>query len=273
MNPKFTLNFTFFLCFLAFTVHIAAQELAWKRNFSGTGNNRPYKSSIDHSNNQYIAGQFSGTCDATIPILTTKGGNDIFIVKYDANGSLKWAKQLGSNLSDLPTGIIVTSDDQFVYLTGTFQGTLYADSLPSLVSSGADDGFLAKYNNNGDLIWIKHIAYGLGANMQRPGSIKIDKNNQIIIGGTFISNITLGNENSNIAFSTTSSVGMFISQFDLDGNLLNAKKFEASSSPSQLNSLDCDNSGYYLSGFFPEIFSQTCLQKHLMELLTCLYIK
>jgi hypothetical protein len=237
------------LCFSLSISGLKAQDLLWKANLGGTSDNYPAFSAIDSQNNIYIIGTFNGTCGNQVPLLVTKGANDVFLAKYDSNGTLLWNKQIGSSLVDIATGLVVSSDDEYIYTTGVFQNTAYADNL-SINSTGSYDGFLAKYKKNGDLVWIKDIANGSGVTVQRPTGVKMDKNNHLVIGGLFFSEIKLGNDINNIQFTTSQPLGMFIAQFDTSGNILNAKKFESSNSSSRLYTFDVDTSGYYLSGFY-----------------------
>ncbi|HEY4789639.1 MAG TPA: SBBP repeat-containing protein, partial [Bacteroidales bacterium] len=242
-------KFLVLLCFLFSVNELRAQDLLWKRNFTGVGNNTASKAVIDNQNNIYVLGSFDNTCDGPIP-LYTKGGTDIFIAKYDANGSLVWTRQLGSTTNyDVGTGITVSPDGEYIYVTGVFMGTLFADNL-SITGTGSTDGFLAKYQKDGKILWLKNIASGMGATVQRPNEIKIDINNHLVIGGLFYSELKLGDNNVNFSFSTTQAEGMFISQFDTSGAVLNAKKFESSSSSSSLYTFDVDANGYYLCGFY-----------------------
>ena len=226
-----------------------AQDLLWKTNFTGSGVNYPNKSAIDSQNNIYAIGAFNDTCDKTNPILIKKGSNDVFIIKYDPNGKLIWGKQIGGALIDNPSSIVISPDDEYIYVSGVFQGTAFAENF-SLTSSGSYDAFLAKYKKNGDIVWFKRIASASIPTLQRSNEIKIDKNNHLVIGGVFINEVKLGDDITNILLTSSQTIGMFISQFDTSGTVLNAKKFEASGNFSQLYTIDVDNTGYYLCGYF-----------------------
>jgi hypothetical protein len=234
-------------CFLLSTSS-KAQDLLWNKKLTGYKDNYPVKSSIDSQNNIYIVGTFNGICDASFP-LNTIGLDDIFIAKYDANGTLQWLKQIGSSLVDLASGVVISNDDKYIYITGYFQGVAYA-SGSSINSSGNIDGFLAKYKNNGDLVWFKNIASSTLATIQSPNEMKMDKNNHLVIGGQFYNDLILGDQIKNKHFTTSQPVGMFISQFDTSGTIIDAIKFESSNSSSRLYTLDVDTSGYYITSQF-----------------------
>lgn len=237
------------LFLIAITISLVAsgQDLMWKANFTGTGNNIAGKSAIDSKDNIYIIGVFKSSIDLPSN-LTSKGANDIFITKYDKSGSILWTRQIGGSLDDTPLGIAITPDDEYIYITGTFQQTAYAEDF-SLTSTGSGDGFLAKYKQNGNLVWIRNIASASGNTIQRPLDIKIDKNNHLAIGGLFESELKLGTSVKDTTFNTTQAVGLFFAQLDTTGTLIKAKKLEATD-VARIYTFDTDASGYYLTGHF-----------------------
>jgi hypothetical protein len=226
-------------------------QLLWKANFTGSGRNYPTKSIIDSLDNIYILGAFNDSCDIPSKI-KTKGGFDAFIAKYDPNGNILWVKQIGGSGNDYALGIDISDDNEYIYVTGIFQNTVTADYL-SLNSTGGFDGFLAKYKKNGDIVWIKNIASATVTlnSTQRPNGIKLDKNNHLVLAGPFNYEVQLGsNPLYRFTTSSSSSIGMFVAQFDTSGNILNAMKYESTGSGSNLYTFDVDTSGYYLSGFY-----------------------
>ena len=238
------------LCFFIFSA-LSAQKILWKTNITGSGDNYPGFSDIDNQNNIIITGTFSDSCDLPQKI-KTKGGTDVFVLKLDSVGNVIWNKQIGSNAVDIATGIVASPDGEFIYVTGAFSGpTLMAEDL-SIARTGTSgfDGFLAKYKKNGDLVWLKNIAWASGNTTQRPTSIKIDKYNRLAIGGLFYTEIKLGSTLKDTTLTTLLSQGMFIAQFDTAGSFIKAKKFESTNSGSRLYTFDVDTSGYYLSGFY-----------------------
>jgi hypothetical protein len=119
------------LCFFI-SYNGLAQNLLWKANLTGSNDNYPSKSVIDSQNNIYVLGSFKDSLNGPIP-LKTNGLNDIFIAKYNSTGGLLWIKQIGSSLDDYGLGIVISPDDNYVYITGVFQDIAYAGNF-SLVS-------------------------------------------------------------------------------------------------------------------------------------------
>lgn len=233
-----------FLIAITCSLAVSGQDLMWKSNFTGVGNNVALKSAIDDDNNSYVVGTFDQTCDL-LSTLTTKGLADVFFAKYSPNGDLIFIKQIGSTAVDNPLGITVSSEH--VYITGIFQATLQSENQ-SIVNTGLQDGFLVKYKKNGDLVWLKNIAQASVSTLQRPAEIKFDKNNHLLIGGTFVSELKLGTSTKDTTFTTNQAVGIFFAQMDTSGAVIKAIKFEASDLSTRLYTFDTDNNGYYLTG-------------------------
>jgi uncharacterized protein (DUF2249 family) len=120
---------------------------------------------IDGNGNIFIAGSFRGTVDfdtgAGITNLISNGSNaDIFFAKYSTTGTLLFAKKIGGSLNDLVDAIAIDGTGQ-ISLCGAFLGTanFNPNGTFNLISTGALDGFFARYSDNGDLLY----AFKLGS--------------------------------------------------------------------------------------------------------------
>jgi hypothetical protein len=118
---------------------------------------------IDASGNRYVVGNFSATADfdpsAGTANLTSAGGSDIFIAKYNSSGDYVWAKRIGGTGADQGNSLTLDGSGN-VFLTGYFAGTVDFDpsaSTANLISAGGNDIFIAKYNSSGDYVWANGI--------------------------------------------------------------------------------------------------------------------
>ena len=80
-----------------------------------------------------------------------KGGIDAYLAKYDPNGTQVWLKQLGTKDSDRARGI-ATDGSGNVFICGTTEGDLEPGQ-----HRGVRDAFLAKYDPEGDQVWLKQL--------------------------------------------------------------------------------------------------------------------
>ncbi|HEY8660540.1 MAG TPA: SBBP repeat-containing protein [Hanamia sp.] len=121
--------------------------------------------SADQNGNTYITGSFGGTISFPAepnPIqLTSEGGDDIFIAKYDASGNVLWAKRAGGTGADNGNAIKFDGYGN-IYVVGSY--TESADfgslNLTNPITSSVNV-FIAKCNGaTGDFLWVKQ---GLGS--------------------------------------------------------------------------------------------------------------
>ncbi|MDC0710749.1 DUF5011 domain-containing protein [Stigmatella sp. ncwal1] len=95
----------------------------------------------------YVAGYTSAGLDGNAP----SGGQDLFLVKYDAAGNRLWTRQRGSPKNDQAKGVAVAADGS-VYVTGYTFGGLDGAANPSATTS---DLFLVKYDAAGRWQWTR----------------------------------------------------------------------------------------------------------------------
>ena len=144
---------------------------------------------LDNSGFMYVTGSFDGNADFDIgngtSILSSPvDDEDVFIAKYDLQFNLAWVKQIGGPSFQKSFSVAVDVADN-VYATGHYNGT--ADFDPgsgtyNLTAIGDPDVFVLKLNKLGEFAWVAHatgLFYGSGY------SIKVDRGNNIIVGGTF----------------------------------------------------------------------------------------
>ncbi|HSP98077.1 MAG TPA: SBBP repeat-containing protein [Candidatus Dormibacteraeota bacterium] len=144
---------------------------------------------IDRVGDVYAAGVFTSTIHLSGAALTSSGGTDVFLAKYDgANGDLIWYMKMGGTGQDQPYAVAVDSNDDVV-VTGYFTGSASFGGAP-LTSAGSTDVFLAKYaSNDGRFIWSKGVG-GSGSDIGTGVAPGI--NGGIVVTGTFSSTVNFG---------------------------------------------------------------------------------
>ncbi len=138
----------------------------WAFNLDGTGGEGGTSLTVDAAGNSYVGGYFESTMDFDpgpgIFTLNHTGNRDIYLAKYDTDGSFIWAFSVGSNDLDQVHSIDRDASGNIV-IAGRFSGTADFDPGPNtfnLSSNGSEDIFAAKYDNSGNFIW----AIGAGSN-------------------------------------------------------------------------------------------------------------
>lgn len=102
----------------------------------------------------------------------------------------EWSQDLGGSGWDQGNDVIVDDNGNY-YVAGSFSGEIsYGDS--SYTASGLRDGFIAKFNSNGDLQWFRHIEPSAHERVDLKG-IHIDTDGNLYSTGYFSGSINSGN--------------------------------------------------------------------------------
>ena len=163
----------------------------------------------DKYSNVYITGYFSATAylDSTgtgllnSSPLVSAGGYDMFMAKYNKNGTLLWKTRNGDIGNDIAYGANI--HENIVQFTGYFSGTVVfnADTLKTGSTGNEDTGFFI-YDSDGNPI-TAHSIQGNGAD--RGEYIEYDPNGNTYVGGYFTSDtLTIGSDKLIKAAAATS---------------------------------------------------------------------
>ncbi len=179
--------------------------------------NEAFGISSDNNGFIYVTGDYRGnsiTFGSYTLINPVPSDPEIFVVKYDVNGNVTWAKTAAGSDFDKSCG--VASDfNHNVYIVGWFQSSSmdFNGIIINNPSPGYNRIFLAKYDASGNEMWAKSLGsddndYGYG--------IASDIDGNIYITGEFAS--------SSITFDTITlpnSTGgkVFVAKYNPSGNV------------------------------------------------------
>ena len=156
-------------------------NVLWAKQAGGTSNDYGRSVATDISGDIIVTGMFYSSATFGSITLTSAGGYDFFIVKFDAStGNVLWAKRAGGAETDC--GFNVETDESGnIFATGYFYGSATFGST-TLTTAGASDIFIAKYTGSGNLLWAKRAGgtgsdYGYG--------IATDKSGNCLVTGSF----------------------------------------------------------------------------------------
>ena len=151
-------------------------------------------------------------------------GNDqyanLFIAIYDLNGNLLWARRDGGWGRVYPYAITVDEAGD-IYLTGQFGKTAtfgMGDPYPTNITSfGDDDAFVAVYDFEGSLRWVRQA----GGTIRASGSgIAVDSEGDIYVSGWFRGEATFGSEGDDpetLTSDGTSYADIFVTKYTANG--------------------------------------------------------
>ena len=106
-------------------------DLIWANGMGAGGQETGFGVGVDNSDNIYLTGRFGATVDFdpdpnTTANVSATGLRDIFLAKYQSDGSHVWSKGMGGNGEDWGFDLVVDPAAN-VYLTGSFSGTVDFD--------------------------------------------------------------------------------------------------------------------------------------------------
>lgn len=179
---------------------------------------------------------FFGAGETNETTLTLSSGGSFFIARYNADGTLAWAKQVDGTRAINGKDVASFSDGSFV-VTGSFvgfprfgAGEANVTTLRSVVNrrsgSATGDIFIARYNADGTLSWAKQAG-----GQASDGSWYLDiapfSDGSSIVTGTFENTAIFGADEVNeTTLSSVSELGSFIARYNADGTLSWAKQAE-----------------------------------------------
>ena len=111
----------------------------------------------DTLGNIFVTGSFfSSSITFGVTTLNSSGGDDLFVVKYDPLGTVLWAKSATGNMGGGGQSI---RTDFFgnVYVAGAYSSSTLTLGAITLLNAGGTDGFLAKYDPVGNVLWAKNV--------------------------------------------------------------------------------------------------------------------
>lgn len=197
----------------------------WAQQAGGIGYCIGRGIAVDAAGNSYVTGTFTNQAFFGPFTLTSPAFSDreIFIAKYDPQGRVLWAKQIGGIESNGQIGL----DDAFdiavdaqgnSYLTGTVSGNTKIDHI-SLTGTGGQV-LVAKFDPNGRVVWANNSRSEVSSNNEG-NAIALDASGNCYVTGKFQTNtsfgsITLGND------SFTHDI--FLAKYDANGKIAWATK-------------------------------------------------
>lgn len=205
----FTIFFLLFLACWAFS-----QDWVWTKTAGGPAVDKVSGVATDPSGNVFVTGYFDSIVAFDSIRLMSAGGTDVFVAKYDIDGVLLWAKQVGGQNDDYATSIS-TDITGNCYISGFFfiQGTTSTFGSTTITQAGDADMFISKLSAAGNLLWVRN---GGGKNEDASYAIATDVSGNSYVTGYFSGNAVF----SNVKVSSVGYSDIFVAKYDAAGNLV-----------------------------------------------------
>jgi hypothetical protein len=190
----------------------SAGNQIWARQFGSTEDDTVNGVAVD-STGVYVV----GTTNGALPGQNSAGSSDIFVKKYDVNGSELWTRQFGVNAED--EGLAIAVDPTGVYVTGHLWG----------------DGVLRKYDlYTGNELWTRLISAGSSA---RVAGVAVDASGVYITGNSSGALVQPGQGGDDI----------FVLKYDKNGGIVWTRQFGTDTTDLP-NAIAVNASGVYIAG-------------------------
>jgi hypothetical protein len=201
----------------------------WRINDGSSLNDSGTAVACDPSGNVFVCGEFAGTIDFGSATLTASGAKDLFVAKYNENGSFQWAKKAGTAGDNDKAGSVaadIFGNSYFFYKN---------DQI-------ADMARVEKYNPAGTP--LMNIGFGSTGNIF-PKDIVVDNGQNIYVSGMYSGTANFGDG----AVSVVGGQDYFIAKFKQDGTFSH-KDIAGSIYVDCANSICLDNQNSVITGGF-----------------------
>ena len=233
----------------------------WAYSIGGVGNDICNSQAVTSTGEVIISGSYLNTVDfdpstTTNTLVNTSSTiQNTYIAKYSTSGGFVWAKDIGAKVSTIAFGIsptlssipnVVCDASNNILVAGVFNQTSDFDPSAAVVNitafSSTTSTFLAKYDNNGNYLWVKTLN-----NIRNKGLILNNSNTNITIFGTFLSSTTSDFDPGTQVYNLDTTNGTnYFATYDSSGNFVYAKNIK----PTITNVINNDTQGIYLTGNF-----------------------
>jgi hypothetical protein len=156
----------------------------------------------DMTDNVIISGSYnsstlsfynSNATNSNVSLTNTNANTSIFIAKYDPDGMFIWARRIDGGFNDVSTSINLDTLNNIIISGVYYSNPLnFYDQSNNIVKfipntnnlSGAQgDSFIAKYNSNGNCLWVARIGNITQSSTEYAASTSIDSSNNIYVTG------------------------------------------------------------------------------------------
>jgi hypothetical protein len=198
---------------------------------------------IDKNGDIILIGTCYGPAMFDFNSITTFGGSDIFIAKYDSDGNCLWVTHAGSYYDDV-NGFVSYDGNEHFYFSAVIGSTATFDTITVPNPGGQLIHVVAKYTLDGHCESVYKIA-GNNENVHIAGLSYNDSS-------LFITGQYNGSANFGSCTLSTSSPMPYITKFDIEFNCIWAKEIGGTnnSQASSLAIIADDNGNCYITGTF-----------------------
>lgn len=188
-------------------------QCLWAKSIPGEAHVRSV--AVDADNDRVIlVGDFTGSLNFCNEMVSSVGGSDMFVARFNQIGFCDWSQTFGGSGNDVATGVAVFENQ--VFLTGAIGDTTSIQSsvCKPIASKGGGDVLLASLQTlAGDCRWSKSFG---DAGVQQGSSVAVNQSG-IFLTGAFAGTLDFGN-GALMSASRPGTLDAFVANFDVAGS-------------------------------------------------------
>jgi hypothetical protein len=170
-----------------------------------------------------------------------------FTVSTTTPGQCLWEWDLGGTnplMVDSAYGCSVATDSSGnVFVAGYFWGTVKIAGV-TLTSTSSSDLFVGKLSPSGSVLWVKR--FGLSGNSNRPTSVAVDSNGNVILTGYFNGTIDFGLG----TLTTKGASDIFVAKFSSSGTCQWSKSYGSLADDKALSAAVDGSGDVFIAGYY-----------------------
>jgi len=223
-------------------------QFAWAQTGGGADADNLFGFAVSPSGIAHAVGQFQSTAQFGTNTLMAAGPSfsDIFVAKYDRSGSVIWVRQAGGTNEDYASAVAVNELGD-VYLTGAFRSVATFGET-NATSNGIEDIFLAKYDSEGNLKWLRNAG---GSGHDFGTAITTRGTDGCYVTGVFQSTVSFPGTN----LTSQGVYDVFLAKYDAAGNLLWVRSVGGNAEERSLGVATDEADNAIITGYFASAFA------------------
>ncbi|MCG8556900.1 MAG: SBBP repeat-containing protein [Proteobacteria bacterium] len=222
----------------------------WVRCGGGVASDEAYAVAVAPDGSIYVGGSFGQLIDpnglqtiadclnmtqadferasfAMTEVITSGGGEDLFLAKYSSAGQLLWIRTAPGPADDgAVRGLAISPADSSVVAVGDFAGQAMFGSFP-VATQAHRDVFVAKYSPNGDVIWVDTATVApdpFGNDDATAHGVTIDPLDEtIVVTGHYAGTISFPHTDPSLPPVVLTALGpqdLFVAEFSQTGDIV-----------------------------------------------------
>jgi hypothetical protein len=217
---------------------------------------------LDENNNLFVYGRFSSTNDFDPGLgkyILDGGQRKPYLARYSDAGDFIYAiafdtvAQNIGEFSEMTISDIATDASAATYITGYFTGGIDFDPGQAVypLTAVSNSLFIAKYDAQGQFIFVKYIPSTDEDSGFAPPRIELDEDNNIYMAGSYRGTKDFDPGPDSMNYSSSSGLDIFFAKYDASGNFIYVRRMEGTGEYDFVSELKLgENNNIYLTGSF-----------------------